>query len=155
MESREIVEDLYESISVYTRIAIMDVARAITPGLFLTGCIGISLATFLALADFHLGFPLRTFYAFVSALTAAILFEQAYEGVTLTRESQGIIARFLSVKQLYFQGMPWKDRDARLKRAKAFRPICIPIGGFCNVSMSVIQVVWEEILNHILFLFSL
>ena len=154
MEDRKRIEDLYAVMLVCSKAG-HDVAKVVTPALGLAGCLGITVATYLSLAELHLAFLWRIFSALSATAGAAIMFQQIYESVCFTRASQGIIARLLSMEQSYFQGMGRKERNAVMKRAKAFRPLVIPIGDFCNASMGVIEVAWEEILNDVLFLLSL
>ena len=147
------MEELYITMSVYYSIG-GAAAKTLTTPLVLAGCIGVIVPGFLSFKNFKLPIILVLFCPF-SALTAALLvFGQTYEAVQFTRESEEMIARLLSTHQLYGKSMSKREMDVMMKRAKAFRPIKVPIGGFCYASMGVIQVCWEEILNQILFLLS-
>ena len=154
LQSRKLMEELYGTMSVSNKIG-NAFAKVITPAMLSAGCMGIIVATFMSLGDLNLPFVLRLFCPFAALAAAGMVFEQIYEGVCFTRKSQEIIARLQSTDQLYLKGLSRKQKDGLLKRAKAFRPIVVPIGSFCNVSMGVIQVTWDEVLNQILFLFSL
>ena len=148
------MEDLYGIVSVYNMVGNV-FAKVITPAMLLAGCLGIIVATFMSIGDLNLPLTLHVFCPFAALAAAVMVFEQIYEGVCFTRASQGIIARLLSTEEPCLKGMTKIQRTAVMKKAKAFRPVVVPIGGFCNVSMGVIQVTWDEVLNQILFLFSL
>ena len=117
--------------------------------------LAIIVSTFLSLADLNLPFPLHALYAFCAFSGTIIFFAEACELVGVEQKSQEIIDELLSVEQAHLQGLTWKGRVSAMKKAKAFKPVVIPIGSFCGASMDVARALWEEILNQILFLFSL
>ena len=132
-----------------------DVAKVLSPAMLLAGCAGIIVATFMSLTHMQLSFFLQACYAISAVFCVGILFEQIYECVCFTRDSERIIERLLSMEQSHLRGMTRREMEAVMKRAKAFRPIMIPIGSFCDVTMAVIEVSWEEIMNQVLFLLSM
>ena len=132
-----------------------NVAKVLSPAMLLAGCAEIIMGTFMSLTNLQSSLLLQGLYASSAALCVAILFEQIYECVCFTEKSRQIIERLLSLEQPHLRGMTRKEREAVVKKAKAFRPIMIPIGGFCHVSMAVIEVSWEEMLNEVLFLLSM
>ena len=150
------MEDVYQVMSVLGQVW-HGVAKMTNPALLLVGSLGIILATYLSLADLHLAFFFHVLAALGAVAGAGVMFEHMHELVGYTRLSQGILARLLSLDESYLNGKTRKERIGILKRAKAFRPFLTPVGPrpFCNGSIGVNQVVWEEILNQVLFLVSL
>ena len=154
LNDRKLVEDLYITLTVGSKVG-HDVAKVLSPAMLLAGCAEITIATFMSLTNLQLWLLLQACYTVGAVVSAGILFDQIYECVSFTQESQQIIERLVSMEQSHLRGMTRKEREAAVKKAKAFRPVLIPIGGFCNVSMAVLEVSWEEILNQVLFLLSM
>ena len=154
MESRKFVEDLYTAMSVFNRKLSVYIQIVMVP-VVLCGSLGIIFATFLGLRHGDLPTLIYVFNAVSGPAGMLLLFGQIYEGVCVVRASDEIVAELLATDRPYLQGMTKRKKMAVLKRAEAFRAVSLPIGSFGHFSMHVVQGLWEEILNQILFLFSL
>ena len=132
-----------------------EIARILSPAMLLAGSVGIIVTAFISLTHLQSALFLQAICALTAVMGTGIVFEQIYECVCFTRSSEQILARLRCADQLYLKGMTRMERLAIMKRAKAFQPIRIPLGGFCHVSMGVIRAAWEEILNQLLFLLSM
>src|SRR4051794_26131475 len=119
------------------------------------GSVGIIMSTFMSLKE--MGVPPLMFPFFpVAAVVAAFLgFGMIYEGVCITRMSEGILESLMSNNGGYLRRLGKSGSSVIMKRAKAFTPVFFPIGGFCQFSMGVMQNVLDEIINQVLFLYSL
>ena len=152
--SRERVEELYGIMSVYNGLFSIYARRVIPPAL-VGGSMGVIVAIFMSLSDLNLPFVLAVFYRAVAVSSLGVLFGAIYECVCITRMSERILGNLLSTDQKYLQDMASKEREAVMKRAKVFRPVLLPLGGFCSITMGVAKSSWHEIVNQVFFLFSL
>ena len=156
LESRKRVEQLYGQMSVYNGAILFPYLKSISAPEILIGSLAVIVGTFISLANgLHMPLLLLAFTPVVPLSAIALMFGQIHEGVCISRASENIIGQLLSPGQACLVGMARTEKIAVLKRARSFRALLLPIGGFCLFSISVIQVIWEEILNQILFLFSL
>lgn len=96
----------------------------------------------------HMGF------AWIGFSFLIFLFWFGFELLVFIQSSEAIVATLASKDQYLLE----LERDERLyliKFAKATRELGFNIGEFTNYSIDVLIAIWEELLNQILFLFSL
>ena len=94
-------------------------------------------------------------FLLVGATSVGVIFVWTYDIVLVGRASEEVLGKLKSFH------VDWRERGISdlqrrrfLKRAKACRPIQIPIGSFGDVSLDVPVIMWDEILNQLLFLLS-
>ena len=89
----------------------------------------------------------------LAALIMAIVFWLCFEGVTIIRNSEEIVQELRS-QPTGEQGLSPAQRKLFLKRAKALRPFSVAVGTFGEFNLDVPTIMWEEILNQLVFLLS-
>ena len=152
--SRNLVEGLYATASVYNRVMYEQLRVTSAPALLATS-LGVIITIFLSLKGMDLPLFVYIFCQIAGTMGAILMFGQIYECVSIIRVSEGIIGGLLAPDRKYLCLMTRQTRMEIMKTAKAFRAAEFCIGGFCGASVEVIQGIGEEILNQILFLFSL
>ena len=94
-------------------------------------------------------------FLFVAAVILGVIFWAAYDIVSLSRGSEEVLGKLKTFNEGWREnGITDLQRIRFLKRAKACRPIEVPIGGFGEMSLDVPVIMWDEILNQLLFLLS-
>ena len=103
------------------------------------------------------GLPWWLYLFFVSSsLTVLFLtFWLPYQLVLALRASEDIVGVLTSIKDVYSAELSWNDRKYLAKKARATRTLGYRTGDFGNFSLDVPVVMWDEILNQLLFLLSL
>ena len=91
-------------------------------------------------------------FLFVTVMLMGVIFGASYDALQLTKAAEEVIANLHSVKNFHGGGL--RGRGV-LKRAKAFRPIKYPVWVFGEFSIEVPIIIWDEILNQLLFLLTL
>ena len=98
---------------------------------------------------------LRLCFLLVAAIILGVTFWWSYDVVLLTRASEEVLEKLKSFDKNWREhGVSDLQRLRYLKRAKACRPVDIPIGIFGEFSLDVPVIMWDEILNQLLFLLS-
>ena len=98
---------------------------------------------------------LRLCFFLVGVIVLIICFWWSYDVVLLIRASEEVLEKLRSFDHNWREnGISDIQRLRYLKRAKACRPVGIPIGAFGEFSLDVPVIMWDEILNQLLFLLS-
>ena len=98
---------------------------------------------------------LRLCFPLVGIVIVVVSFWWSYDVVLLTRASEDVLGKLRSFDYNWREnGISDIQRLRYLKRAKACRPVNIPIGTFGEFSLDVPVIMWDEILNQLLFLLS-
>ena len=98
---------------------------------------------------------LRLSFPLVGIIVLIICFWWSYDVVLLIRASEEVLEKLKSFDHNWREnGISDIQRLRYLKRAKACRPVNIPIGTFGEFSLDVPVIMWDEILNQLLFLLS-
>ena len=95
-------------------------------------------------------------FLFVAATIIGVVFWITYDIVLVARASEEVLGKLRTFDEPYWREKSVSSllRSQFLKRAKACRPIEIPIGTFGEFSLDVPVIMWDEILNQLLFLLS-
>ena len=97
---------------------------------------------------FYFMFP---YFAFTVLLTT---FWVIYDAVLITRDSEYVRGKLLSYDSSHLRRMSKHERTLVMKRAKALQVTEFPIGDFADISLTLAFVIWDEIVNQVLFLLS-
>ena len=153
MDVRAKVERLYICYELFNRINYTWLKFMLPPTIF-----GVSLTvivtTFVSIRYTELPFMYYIFFANTAFTLMLIIFWLCYDALLITRDSEDIMSQLLSFEAPYLRSVSKAGRIRVMKRAKAMRVIEFPIGEFADFSISLPIVLWEEILNQVLFLLS-
>ena len=150
--SRETLLRTYVELQIYLRWGNEWVKNILPPTFF---CIGgaVVLLLYIPLAHSE-SFPglLSAGFAYVAMDLVAIVFWVCTDCLAVTRNTEDILISLQSKPEA-----AWRldGQVELLKRAKAVRPVLHPIGNFGSITLGVLVVFTEEILNQLLFLLSL
>ena len=152
---RELLLRAYIQLQVYNRV-FSEWARIVyPPGYF---CIGGTAVVWLYVALAHSGSVpglLCAALAYLSAALVSCVFLLTSDTLKVTRESETVI---MTLQTKTKSSRSESERMAQLvllKRAKAIRPVAHPVGNFSSVTLGVLIVFVEEIINQLLFLLTL
>ena len=153
IDVRAKVERLYICYELLNRINYTWLKFMLPPTIF-----GVSLTvivtTFVSIRYTELPFMYYIFFANTAFTLMLIIFWLCYDALLITRDSEDIMSQLLSFEAPYLRSVSKAGRIRVMKRAKAMRVIEFPIGEFADFSISLPIVLWEEILNQVLFLLS-
>ena len=83
-------------------------------------------------------------FLFVSAVILGVVFWMTYDMVLVARASEEVLRRIKSFDERWREnGISDLQRLGLLKRAKALRPIEVPIGAFGAMSLDVPVMMWD------------
>ena len=83
------------------------------------------------------------------------LFGQGYDIIYAKEDSEEFVGKLQSQASPALQNLSLEERRKLLKRSKAMAGLQFDIAGLANYSWAVPLGAWDEILNQLLFLFSL
>ena len=99
---------------------------------------------------------LKVCFLFVAAVSLGVIFWAVYDMVLIARASEEVLGKLKTFDGGWREaGISNLQRLRFVKRAKACRPLDIPVGTFGDVSLGVPVIMWDEILNQLIFLLSL
>ena len=103
------------------------------------------------------GVPWWLYLFFISSCVTLLLltFWLPYQFVLAVRASEDVVGVLTSLKDIYSGELSLNERKYLARKAKATRILGYRMGGFGNFSFDVPVVMWDEILNQLLFLLSL
>ena len=94
-------------------------------------------------------------FLFVAVVSLGVIFWMVYDMVLIARASDDVLGKLKTFTgDSGENGISDLQRLGFVKRAKACRPIEIPIGTFGDASLDVPVIMMDEILNQLLFLLS-
>ena len=97
--------------------------------------------------------------AFIMGYTAFVilvaLFFVSYDVVSVIQGSEDIVKNLQSRQHEYYNLIGPDMKTELLKTARALKPLEIPVGNFATFGFGVTEVIYEEILNQLLFLLTL
>ena len=89
-------------------------------------------------------------------LVLFVIFWISYDIMLVKRTAEDRISRFASHDGAPYLGrISRQQRELVVKRAAAMKVLEFPIGDFADLSLDLPVMVWEEVLNQVLFLLSL
>ena len=95
---------------------------------------------------------IMSYTAFVILLA---IFFVSYDIVAIIQASEDVVQNLLNPQHEYYRDADPLVKAGLLKAARALKPVELPVGHFATFSFGVTQVIYEEILNQLLFLLSL
>ena len=153
-EERREVECLYVTLEVQMKIYLYWAFVIMFPFLFNMG-VGAIICLYIPLGLPESPAWLSFCFLFLAAVILGVVFWMAYDMVLVARASEEVLRRIKSFNEHWREnGISDLQRLGLLKRAKAMRPIGVPIGEFGEMSLDVPVIMWDEILNQLLFLLS-
>ena len=153
MTSRAKVERLYICTELHSRISSVWL-KFMLPPTIVSVSLAIIVSTFVSIRYTEL--PLCYYVYFPnSAFTLMVnIFWLGYDGVLITRDSEGILGQLRSSQAPYLRSVPKHVRTLVMKRVRAMRVLEFRVGDFANFSVNVPISIWDEILNQVVFLLS-
>ena len=154
-ERRKKAEQLYICITLFNRVFRVWCRFMIVPTLIgLTLCIIYTL--YLTIRYTELPFLLYMVISTAGVTVLLIIFWVSYDVVLVKRTAEGIISKLSSHDGApYLKWMTRQERVAVVKRTTAMKVLEFPIGDFAEFSLGLPVLVWEEVLNQVLFMLSL
>ena len=154
LEQRKELELLYITLEVHTKIVrnyhvIINFSNLINLGGAIVLCLYIPLR--------HPEVPalLNLCFLLVGIIVLGVCLWWSYDVVLLIRASEDVLGKLKTFDGNWREkGISDLQRLRFLKRAKACRPVDVPIGIFGEFSLDVPVIMWDEILNQLLFLLS-
>ena len=148
------MEFLYIMLEVHMKIYRRWVAVALVPSL-VNACGGIVLCLYIPIQHPELPMALNFTILLIGAVTLVVIFCTSYDLVLVMRASEAALGRLTTFGENWREsGISDLQRLRFLKRAKACRPLEVPIGAFAEFSLNVPVTMWDEILNQLLFLLT-
>ena len=94
-------------------------------------------------------------FLFEAIVVFGVIFWVAYDIALIGRACEEVLGKLKSFDEGWRgNGISDLQRSRFIKRARACRPIQIPIGSFGEFSLDVPVIMWDEILNQLLFLLN-
>ena len=155
MTDRYKMEKSYGELMVYIKVLEVYLRTMLAPALG-AGTLGVTVALFVSVKYTEL--PLHVYIFFPGAAAAGIMltFLIIYEGIRLAKVSDGIKFQLAgSVDQQSLIGMTRLELKYIKRRARAYRPVALPINDFGTCSISVMFGLASGILNQVVFLLTL
>ena len=98
---------------------------------------------------------MKLFLLSTGAVTLGVVFWLSFDIVLVVRGSEEVLGKLRDF------GVNWRETEVSdlqrlrcLKTAKACRPLRVPVGIFGELSFDIPVIMWDEILNQLLFLLS-
>lgn len=129
------------------------IALVLLPTFLNCGC-GLIICLYIPIQHPEVPLALNACFLWVGAVILTIIFWGSYDFVLVIRASEEVIGKLASFDNRRDSGISGLQRQRFLKRAKACRPLEVPIGTFGEFSLEVPVIWWDEILNQLLFLLS-
>ena len=154
-EKRKKAERLYICITLFNRVFRVWCRFMIVPTLI--GCtLCIIYTLYLTIRYTELPLLLYVWCPLTGVTILLVIFWLTYDVVLVKRTAESIVSRFLSHDGApHMRWMTRQERVAVVKRATAMKVLEFPIGDFADFSLSVPVLVWEEVMNQVLFMLSL
>ena len=155
LERRKKVESMYVTFQVHNMVYNDWVRPAMFPLLLSLGC-AVVICVYFPLKHHELPGFITLVFVTMAAFIMAVVFWHCFDEVTVIRNSEGVVGELQSRPA----GSAWETEfsaiqmERFLKRAKALRPFCIGVGTFGQFDLEVPAIMWEEILNQLVFLLS-
>ena len=96
---------------------------------------------------------------FIMGYTAFVIlvavFFVSYDIVSVIQGSEDIVKNLQSPQHGYYKMAGPEVKNGLLQAARALKPLEIPVGNFATFGFGVTQVMYEEVLNELLFLLTL
>ena len=153
MGVRAKVERLYICYELFNKISYNWLKFMLPPTIFSVS-LTVIVTTFVSIRYTELPFMYYIFFANTALTLMLIIFWLCYDALLITRDSEEVMSQLLSFEVPYLRSTPKAGRIRIMKRAKAMRIVEYPVGEFADFSISLPIVLWEEILNQLLFLLS-
>ena len=153
-DRRRELERLYVILEVHVKMIRGWMATVLFPLLVNFGCL-IIICLYIPLGRPEMPAWLSFCFLFVPAVTLGVIFWVVDDIVLIRRASEEVLGKLRTFGAGSREnGISDFELAGFVKRAKACRPIAIPIGIFGDVSLDVPVIMWDEKLNRLLFLLS-
>ena len=148
LRALKLLEHLYVVIQIHSQHIQRWMQICVFPLLMTIGG-GVVLCLYIPIKHTELPLILSGSFLVVGLSVQGVLFWTSYDIVIAIRASEHVIGRLQSISSGKKQLDSFRDIS---KRCKAHRPVNIPIGSFGAFSIEVPIIMWDEILNQLLFL---
>ena len=124
------------------------------PAIFSISC-GIIISLFIIIRQTDLPIYVYAPFPFITVSMIGVVFNTGYEAAMAVRAADSVLDSLRSPPLFLVPDPQGRLRRMTLmRRAKACRPISFPVGIFSDWNMDVLNSMWDEILNQLLFLLS-
>ena len=155
MQEREELEFLYIVLEVQTKIFRRWGTIFVFPALVNFGC-GAILCLYIPIKYTEVPTIFNFCFLFVAAVILGVVFWLSFDTVLVIRGTEELLGKLRTLDRAGRERRVTDLTQLRfLKRAKACRPLEIPVGSFGEFSLEVPVIMGDEILNQLLFLLSL
>ena len=152
LAERRKLEHLYNTVRVFSK-SMQNVSKpVIVPTFFSIGAVVVFLLYFPLK---HPELPVMVTAIFIGGVSVlmGVATMLSVDLVKTIRASEEIIGELQSISALP-SGLLKTERMQLLKTAKAYKPLALQFGIFADFSLDVPIVMWEEVINQLLFLLS-
>ena len=151
MDVRAQVEHLYICQELYGRVCYIWMKVMLPPTIF-SFSVAIIICTFVSIR--HTGLPIYLYviFPYTGFTLLFITFWLSYDIALITRDLENIRLQLLSNESQYLGQKSKRERKELMMRARAMRVSEFPVDDFADFSLNVPIVVWEEVMNQVLFL---
>ena len=154
LEDRKVLEFLYILLEVHMKMYQRWIAIVLLPSLFNAAC-GVVICLYIPIRHPEVSLAVNISLLLIGAIIVAVIFWASYDQVVVIRASEEVRGKLTTFQENWREsGMSELQRLRFLKRAKACRAVEVPIGSFGEFSLDVPVIMWDEILNQLLFLLS-
>ena len=154
LDQRRKVEFMYVVLEVHLKILRHWIAIVLFPTLVNAGG-GVVICLYIPIRHPEVPLLLNICFLVVAAILLAVIFGTSYDAVLVIRGVEDLLGKLKTFDAGGREdGISDLQRSRLLKRAKACRPMEVPIGTFGEFSLDVPVIMWDEILNQLLFLLS-
>ena len=129
--------------------------KVFLPVVFFGVSTALTVLLFISIRFTDIPFYFYVCFPFVGLTLLALIFWVSYDIVKILRAADDLLGNFTSVAMPHLEHLSKSEKMEIMKRAKAMKPLDVPIGDFTDFSMTVPMNIWEEVLNQLLFLLSL
>ena len=154
LATRSKMERLYVCLQIYHRLHCAWWKWTL-PGTTLSLSSTVILALYVGLRHAELPWYLYWVFWFAGVGVMMELFGQGYDIIYAKEDSEEFVGKLQSQASPALQNLSLEERRKLLKRSKAMAGLQFDIAGLANYSWAVPLGAWDEILNQLLFLFSL
>ena len=146
--------ELYNRLRISVKIVVTWLQSALLPYLF---CVGSSVVfmVYLVLRNQSLPRVVGLIMTYTAVVILVSIFIVSLDVMAIIQASEGVVQNLLSPQHGYYRDADPIVKAGLLKAARALRPIELPIGHFAKFDLGVTQVMYEEMLNQLLFLLAL
>ena len=153
---RRKLEFLYVVLEVHMKIFRPWAWLVIFPILVNFGC-GALICLYIPIKHPEVPLILSACFLLVAVIILGVIFWTSYDAVLVIRGTEELLGKLRTFHDRRSDASCRSEtlRQQLLKRAKACRPVEIPVGSYGEFSLDVPVIMWDEILNQLLFLLSL